>query len=84
MKTLLLILVLASPCFALDLDTDKESHLYVSAALGVLADSAIYHGVPYLSGKERIVAASIAAMVPGVLKEMSDEKFDTQELYLFF
>jgi hypothetical protein len=80
MKTLLFIFLFASPCFALDLDTDKEKHLYVSAAIGALADSAIYHGVPYISPSGRIVTASVIAIIPGILKEVSDENFDTQDL----
>jgi hypothetical protein len=33
-----------------------------------------------MSGKERIVFTAVAALTPGIYKELSDERFDTGDL----
>ena len=79
-KTLLIIVLLCSPVYALDLsEADKQKHLAVSAGLGLAADAYLYHYIHVKDDYRPFVAFSMA-LVPGLAKEAADDVWDNEDL----
>ncbi len=68
---LLMLLLVANPSFAVE--SDKVSHFAGSAALGVVADSVVYHTANQMGPGERVAASTGVALVPGFIIECVDE-----------
>jgi len=70
-----LLLFLSSPAYAGD---DTAQHFGFSAAFGYIAEDFIHNKVD--TDGERIVYGTALGLVPGILKELTDDRFDGSDM----
>jgi putative lipoprotein len=67
----LVLLLLATPAFALD--GSLYAHFWTGSVCGLAADTVLYHYAKQMGPVERSLASTGVALVPGVINEIVDE-----------
>ena len=84
-QKLIIVVCLSLVSFALDLDeSDKQKHFAISSILAIGTNQYLYHKTD-LSTNERIGYSLLLSNIPGVLKELHDDKksnnkFDIEDI----
>lgn len=64
------LLLLAAPAFAMD--SSNVPHLWTASAMGLAADTVLYHYAEHMGPVERTAVSSGIAFVPGLINEIVD------------
>jgi putative lipoprotein len=68
---ILALLLFATPAFALD--GSQYAHFWTGSAMGLAADTVMYHYAGDMGPVERTLASSGLALIPGIINEIVDE-----------
>jgi len=79
-KAILILTFILLPTLALAADADKKAHFGLSTALGVFGAAIMDYNYPDAHPLVKWGGAVGLALIPGVIKEATDDEFDWEDM----